>query len=223
MIFHAWQNKGWQKLLPTALSLLMLVGCAAPTYKSTVHQETSPPIHVGEGFSPLPANATFQAGFSPKGNALSVVLSAIDSAKSSIHLAAYGLTSKPIAERLIAAKARGINIQIVADSRDNRKSKHSIAGLLTQHAIGVRLNARYAIHHHKFMVIDNESVETGSFNYTASAANRNAENVLWLKSVPELAAMYRQEWERLWNEATPFELSPEPSPESTSEPTPNND
>ena len=55
-------------------------------------------------------------------------------------------------------------------------------------------------HHHKFMVIDGKHVETGSFNYSAGAVNKNAENVLPLRDVPELAAQYAKEWQRLWGE-----------------------
>ena len=52
------------------------------------------------------------------------------------------------------------------------------------------------------MVIDGQAVQTGSFNYTASAAGRNAENVLVVRDAPAVAAAYAAEWRRLWDEAT---------------------
>ncbi|MCU3851941.1 phospholipase D-like domain-containing protein [Enterobacter roggenkampii] len=55
--------------------------------------------------------------------------------------------------------------------------------------------------HNKFMVVDGNTVQTGSFNYTASAVSRNAKNVLLIKEVPELAATYQGEFNRLWNES----------------------
>jgi phosphatidylserine/phosphatidylglycerophosphate/cardiolipin synthase-like enzyme len=54
------------------------------------------------------------------------------------------------------------------------------------------------------MVIDGDAVETGSFNYSAGAADRNAENVIWLSGVPDVAAQYRQEFSRLWQESEPL-------------------
>jgi phosphatidylserine/phosphatidylglycerophosphate/cardiolipin synthase-like enzyme len=42
--------------------------------------------------------------------------------------------------------------------------------------------------------------QLGSFNYSASAVDKNAENVLLLKNVPNIAAKYAAEWERLWAE-----------------------
>jgi len=57
--------------------------------------------------------------------------------------------------------------------------------------------------HNKFMVVDGDAVQTGSFNYTTSAATRNAENVLVVQDSPELAKAYQSEFKRLWNEASP--------------------
>ena len=45
------------------------------------------------------------------------------------------------------------------------------------------------------MVIDGETVITGSFNFTAAAQNRNAENLLVLDD-PALAAQYKANWDR---------------------------
>ena len=50
------------------------------------------------------------------------------------------------------------------------------------------------------MVIDDRHVETGSFNFSAAAVDKNAENVLVLWNVPALAAQYAAEWKRLWDE-----------------------
>jgi phosphatidylserine/phosphatidylglycerophosphate/cardiolipin synthase-like enzyme len=71
---------------------------------------------------------------------------------------------------------------------------------LANHKIPVRLNGRYAILHHKFMVIDGTMVQLGSLNYSAAAVNKKAENVLLLKDVPGIAAKYAAEWKRLWDE-----------------------
>jgi len=55
------------------------------------------------------------------------------------------------------------------------------------------------------MVIDGRCLETGSFNYSAAATAKNAENVLLLRNMPEIAASYRQEWRKLWEESEPVE------------------
>ena len=54
--------------------------------------------------------------------------------------------------------------------------------------------------HDKFIIEDGETVETGSFNFTAAAESKNAENVLVLRD-PQVAMRYGQEWERLGGES----------------------
>jgi phosphatidylserine/phosphatidylglycerophosphate/cardiolipin synthase-like enzyme len=152
--------------------------------------------------TPIP-NASFDLGFSPGGTSLQVVLKGIDSAKSEILVAAYGFTSKPIAQELLDASKRGVKVMVVADEKANSRN-YSAVTFLANNGVPVRLNGNYAIHHHKFLVIDGRNVETGSLNYTAAAVKSNAENALLLWNVPELAARYKTEWQRLWDEATPL-------------------
>ena len=51
--------------------------------------------------------------------------------------------------------------------------------------------------HHKFAVIDNRTVITGSFNWSPSAAHQNDEALLVIES-PLLAAHFTREMDRLW-------------------------
>jgi len=146
----------------------------------------------------FPPHATYAVGFTP-GNALPLVIDTIRSAKVSIAVAAYGFTSKPISLALLDAHRRGVKVSLVVDAEDALKS-YSAARFLANHGVPVRANARYAIHHHKFLVVDRTTVQTGSFNYTAAASQRNAENVLVVKDAPDLAESYFAEWQRLWNE-----------------------
>ena len=59
--------------------------------------------------------------------------------------------------------------------------------------------------HNKFLVIDGVHVQTGSFNYTTSAQERNAENVVVLWNQPAISAAYGREWQRLWREADDYQ------------------
>lgn len=142
--------------------------------------------------------------FSP-GRAMPLVLETIRQARTSIMMAAYVFTSKPIAMALRDAARRGVTVMAVVDAQESAKA-YSAARFLANERIAVRTNARYAIQHNKFMVIDSTTVQTGSFNYTESAADRNAENVVVLRDTPKVASVYAAEWHRLWNEST--ELPP---------------
>jgi phosphatidylserine/phosphatidylglycerophosphate/cardiolipin synthase-like enzyme len=149
---------------------------------------------------PLPSTASFDVGFSPGGSALTVVEKAISAAHADILMACYEFTSGDIAQALEAAAHRGVKIRIVADWKASHDRLSQI-GILLDAGIPVRLDQHYAIHHHKFMVIDGTTLETGSFNYTTAAVKHNAENALVLWNVPQIAQVYAREWERLWEES----------------------
>lgn len=151
--------------------------------------------------APLPPGAGFRLGFSPKGGAEEIVLDGIRTAEKSIKVAAYSFTSKTIATALLDAHKRGVLVQVVADARSN-SGKYTAVTFLANQGVPVRTNANYAILHHKFIVFDGRHVETGSFNFSAAASTKNAENVLLLSNVPDLAAQYEEEWQRLWDEGT---------------------
>lgn len=152
------------------------------------------------------SGASFNVGFSPDGNSLMLILQSIDRAKKSIHIAAYSFTSKPIAQALLNASRRGVDVKIIADEKSN-SNKYSATTYLANNKLPVRLDGNYPIFHHKFMVIDEVNLETGSFNYSVAAANKNAENALLLWNVPAIAATYDREWQKLWNEAEPLKVN----------------
>ena len=54
--------------------------------------------------------------------------------------------------------------------------------------------------HHKFAVIDNKTVITGSFNWSPSAAHTNDETLLVIHS-RQLAKHFNSEMDRLWDTA----------------------
>ena len=117
-----------------------------------------------------------------------------------ILMACYEFTSRDIAEALENAAHRGVKVRIVADWKAAH-DRFSQTRILVDAGIPVRLDHRYAIHHHKFVVIDGVAIETGSFNYTTAAIKHNAENALVLWNVPQIAKVYAREWERLWEES----------------------
>ncbi|MDC9067873.1 phospholipase D family protein [Escherichia coli] len=126
------------------------------------------------------------------------MLGAINNAGQSIDVAAYSFTGKPVATALAGAK-RGVAVRVVADEKAN-SDRYTAVTYLINRGVPVHLNGRYAIMHNKFMVIDGKNVQTGSFNYTASAVSRNAENVLLIEDAPQLAEAYQREFNRLWDE-----------------------
>jgi phosphatidylserine/phosphatidylglycerophosphate/cardiolipin synthase-like enzyme len=54
--------------------------------------------------------------------------------------------------------------------------------------------------HHKFAILDQQSVLTGSYNWTLESENENHENLVILEEAP-LVAAYAKEFEALWTGA----------------------
>ncbi|CND40788.1 endonuclease [Yersinia pseudotuberculosis] len=145
------------------------------------------------------ASAKVQVGFSPDGSAERLVLNTLSQATVSIDLAAYAFTSKQVATVLLAAKRRGVSVRVLAD-KQSASDRYSAVTFLANQGVSVRLNGRYAIQHSKFALIDGETVQTGSLNYTHSAFTRNAENVVVIRGERAVSQAYQQEFERLWAE-----------------------
>lgn len=130
-------------------------------------------------------------------SAKAVELSAIESSKKTLTIAAYQFTEKTIVQALVDAHKRGVKVAVVLD---RSQAKGDTQAALVAAGIDCWIDTVHAIMHHKFTVIDGESVETGSFNYTARAVTRNAENAIWLQDA-SLAASYQKEWDRIAGKA----------------------
>jgi phosphatidylserine/phosphatidylglycerophosphate/cardiolipin synthase-like enzyme len=169
-----------------ALALACLLNA---TPASAVHKDTA-----------ALGTATIEVAFSPNMGATDLVVKAIGEAHHSIRVAAYSFTSKPIAQALLEAHKRGVDVKVVVD-KSQAKAKYTSATFLANVGIPTRIDHRYAIMHSKFIVIDGVNVETGSFNFTSAAEHRNAENVLVLRNDPAVAKTYSDEWAKLWDES----------------------
>lgn len=131
--------------------------------------------------------------------------SLVDSAKSSIKIAIFALSDSELLYRLKKAQQRGVDVKVVADYNWNMDSSkiYSIVQKLADAGIEVRTNNHYEILHDKYMIVDDVTVQTGSYNYTASASTANAENYQIYYNQPELANLYLQDWQIMFDEGDP--------------------
>lgn len=142
--------------------------------------------------------------FSPENESTELVIKVIRSAKKTIRLAAYSFTSAPLAEALVAAHRSGVDVQVVLD-KSNATAKYSSATFLANAGVPTRIDSKHPIAHSKYMIIDDKTVETGSFNYT-KAAMRNSENVVVFWDSPEIAKTYSSNWQLHWEHSTKYSL-----------------
>jgi len=132
--------------------------------------------------------------FSPNGGCTAAITDTIHDAKSEILVQAYILTSAPIAKALINAHKRGVKVFVILDKKQ-KKNGYSSATFFVNQGIPTYIDSSHAGAHDKVMIIDHETVITGSFNFTKSGETQNSENVLIIRS-SELAGLYRENWQR---------------------------
>ena len=136
----------------------------------------------------VPVNTTAKVFFSPNGGCTDAIIKEIDKAKSEIMVQTYSFTSKPIAEVIVKAKKAGVAVEIVMD-KSNKSAKYSAGDFTAHMGIPTYIDSEHAIAHNKIIIIDGETVITGSFNFTKAAEEHNAENMIILKS-KDLASVY---------------------------------
>jgi phosphatidylserine/phosphatidylglycerophosphate/cardiolipin synthase-like enzyme len=131
--------------------------------------------------------------FTRGGNCTEAIVHALNNAKRTILVQAYSFPSAPIAKALLDAHTRGVHVQVILD-KSQRTEKYSSADFLANQGMPTMIDAQHAISHNKVVIIDGETVLTGSFNFTKAAQEKNAENLLIIRD-PALAAQYTQNWQ----------------------------
>lgn len=160
------------------ISALLLFSVTAPSYATDLTLNNTPA----------------QVYFSPNGGCTDAIVTEIGRAKQEILVQAYSFTSKDIAKALVDAHKRGVKTEIILD-RSNRSKKYSAGDFTAHMGILTYIDSAHSIAHNKIMIIDKETVITGSFNFTKAAEDHNAENLLILKN-KELAKQYVDNWGR---------------------------
>jgi phosphatidylserine/phosphatidylglycerophosphate/cardiolipin synthase-like enzyme len=126
----------------------------------------------------------------------------INGAQHTIHVAAFEFNLTPVAEALIAAHERGVEVRWVTDDEHgieaDEEDDHGQFAMLEEASIEVQDDGRGALMHNKFWIFDNQTVWTGSTNITVNGNFRNNNNVLVIDS-PQAAAIYEREFAEMWD------------------------
>ena len=129
------------------------------------------------------------------------LIAMIDGAQRSIHIAAFEFDLTPVAEALIAAEARGVEVRWMTDDEygidaDEEPERGQFA-MLEDAGIEVRDDGRSALMHNKFIIFDGQTVWTGSTNLTRNGNFRNNNNVIVIRST-RVAEMFEREFAEMW-------------------------
>ena len=145
-----------------------------------------------------PSTGTIQPYICPSDACAHQLISLIDGAKSSVHVMIYSLTLQEIADALVRAKQRGLDVRVLADKTQAGISSEKVTYLIA-HGVPVKIVdiPGYGIFHHKVTIVDGNIVALGSFNYTENASERNAENLEIIRD-PATTKKLEQEFQNWW-------------------------
>ena len=87
----------------------------------------------------------------------------------------------------------GVKVEVILD-KSQRTDQYSSATFLFNTGIPTKIDSQHALAHNKVMIIDGETVITGSFNFTKAAEEKNAENLLVIRD-KKLAERYIKNWQ----------------------------
>lgn len=125
----------------------------------------------------------------------------IDSAKTTIHVAAFEIDLSDVSNALIRAHKRGVDVRFVTDNEfgidADKKPDHGQLAAMKKAGIKIIDDGRGGLMHNKFWIFDSETVWTGSTNATINGMFEQNNNVIVIQS-RELAAIYEKQFEEMW-------------------------
>ena len=137
----------------------------------------------------------------PAGSIEEDLIGRINRAQRTIHIAAFEFDLTPVAEALVAAHQRNVEVRWVTDDENgieaDREKGHGQFAMLKKAGIQVKDDGRSALMHDKFIIFDNQTVWTGATNITVAGIFENNNNALVIDS-PRVAAIYEREFAEMW-------------------------
>ena len=133
--------------------------------------------------------------FSPENDIMASLLREIGSAKKSIHFMAFSFTQDELGSAMRDRFEAGIEVRGVFEER--QISQYSEYESMKAAGLPVVQDGNRRAMHHKVIVIDEETVITGSYNFSKNAEKRNSENLLIIKANPDIAQTYLAEYNRI--------------------------
>lgn len=145
--------------------------------------------------------------FSPRGGGQQAVIRELQNAKKRIIFMTFSLTDKTAGEIINQKAAAGLQVDGVFDSWLGA-SQYSLYSPMRNDGIGVSKDGNEALLHHKVIIVD-DAVITGSYNYSANAENSNNENFLIIRNNPALTQAYLDEFARIKQVSHPGKPRPD--------------
>lgn len=147
------------------------------------------------------ASIRAEVHFSPGPACLDAITRQLEGSERHVDICVFTITDDRLASAILDAHGRGVRLRIVTDD-DKAYDRGSDVHRLADAGIEVRVDQSDHHMHHKFAVFDRETVVTGSYNWTRSAAQHNAENIL-VSDDDRLVKPYQRVFDEMWERLEP--------------------
>lgn len=147
-------------------------------------------------------NEQSEVCFSPGGQCRGTIIEQIESATTKLDICVFTISDDYLSDALLHSFRKGVRVRVVTDN-DKTLDMGSDIARLTRSGIPVKMDSTRNHMHHKFAVVDESTLITGSYNWTRSATEFNHENILVTKETG-LVKSYLTEFEKLWKEMIPY-------------------
>lgn len=138
--------------------------------------------------------------FSPDDGTAGEIIQQIRAARESIYFLAFSFTSDDIAGAILDQAKNGVRVAGVFEASQVETNSGGDYDLFRRAGLEVRLDGNPRNMHHKVIIIDEITVITGSYNFSANAEKRNDENTLVIHD-PEIADLFMNEYKRVFDTA----------------------
>ncbi|KAF9193441.1 hypothetical protein BGZ51_003245 [Haplosporangium sp. Z 767] len=143
--------------------------------------------------------------FFPSEESFSHLISTLDGAKKSLDICVFTITDDQISRAIIRAHERGLRVRIISDNDKSEDLGSDVRRLAKENGIPARVDGSASHMHHKFVIVDDALVITGSYNWTKGARFDNREDLTLTNSGRAVGA-FKAEFDKLWDEFEPYEL-----------------
>ncbi|MBK7651813.1 MAG: endonuclease [Flammeovirgaceae bacterium] len=111
------------------------------------------------------STSTSDAYFSPGDTCRNVIIQQIQKAVNQVQICVFTISDDPITEAILTSHKLGKQIRIITDN-DKSLDLGSDIERMARQGIEVKMDRTPNHMHHKFMVVDGNTVVTGSYNWT---------------------------------------------------------
>jgi len=150
----------------------------------------------GNSASFVQDGTAMQVWFASEDDVLTPIVNVIRSARRSIRFMAFSFTQEEIGAAIKEAAARGVKVEGVFERTGSETASSEMPKMFCA-GLAVRQDGNPSTMHHKVFIIDDQTVITGSFNFSANAIRTNDENLLILTD-RDFARAFNEEFDRVW-------------------------